>query len=230
MKKLRYPCLILDHDDTVVDSTACLHWPAFLEGMALLRPGTTMTLDEYFAMNCDPGIFRYYAEVAKLTPEETAFEKQFWLNYIAGRVPHVYPGMKQVIRRQKALGGAVCVVSHSNSETILRDYRAHGLPEPDLIYGGERPEAERKPLPFPVEDILARLGCQKSEALVVDDLLTGQEMAAAAGVDLAAACWAHHVPAIRQKMERAARYCCLSPADLYKVLFGEALPAQGADA
>ena len=34
MNGLRKRCLILDHDDTVVDSTAHVHYPAFLAGMA----------------------------------------------------------------------------------------------------------------------------------------------------------------------------------------------------
>ena len=28
---MKYKCLVLDHDDTVVDSTASIHYPAFLE-------------------------------------------------------------------------------------------------------------------------------------------------------------------------------------------------------
>lgn len=216
---MRYPCLILDHDDTVVDSTAHLHWPAFLKGMAQLRPGTTMTLDEYFAMNCDPGIYRYYSEIAKLTAEESALEKKIWLDYVATHTPHVYPGMEKIIRRQKELGGAVCVVSQSVTENILRDYRIHGLPEPDLIFGSERPAEEQKPRPWPVEQALSLLGFAPEQALVVDDLLPGLEMADATGVDFAAACWAHNVPAIRARMEAGARYCCHTPDDLYRILF-----------
>ena len=45
---MRYRCLILDHDDTVVNSTATIHYPAFLEALKLLRPGVTISLDDYF--------------------------------------------------------------------------------------------------------------------------------------------------------------------------------------
>ena len=30
---LRYKCLVLDHDDTVVNSTATVHYPCFVEYM-----------------------------------------------------------------------------------------------------------------------------------------------------------------------------------------------------
>ena len=44
---MRYKCLVLDHDDTVVDSTASIHYPAFLEALKILRPGVQqITLGE----------------------------------------------------------------------------------------------------------------------------------------------------------------------------------------
>ena len=45
---LRYPCLVLDHDDTVMDSTAHIHYPAFLDEMQQMRPGVWMSLQDYF--------------------------------------------------------------------------------------------------------------------------------------------------------------------------------------
>ena len=53
---MRYKCLVLDHDDTVVNSTATIHYPAFLEALKLLRPGVTISLDDYFRENFDPGL------------------------------------------------------------------------------------------------------------------------------------------------------------------------------
>ena len=35
---LKYPCLVLDHDDTTVNSTATVHYPAFVEFMKIYRP------------------------------------------------------------------------------------------------------------------------------------------------------------------------------------------------
>jgi len=44
---MRYKCLLLDHDDTVVNSTATIHYPAFLEALRLLRPGVTISLEDF---------------------------------------------------------------------------------------------------------------------------------------------------------------------------------------
>ena len=68
--KLNYKCLILDHDDTVMDSTASIHYPAFLSSLNELRPGTTISLDDYFRVNFDPGFLPYLTEVLSFTPEE----------------------------------------------------------------------------------------------------------------------------------------------------------------
>ena len=35
---MKFQCLILDHDDTAVDSTREIHYPAHLEVMQTLRP------------------------------------------------------------------------------------------------------------------------------------------------------------------------------------------------
>ncbi len=38
VNKMKYKCLVLDHDDTVVKSTPTIHYPSFIEAMKELRP------------------------------------------------------------------------------------------------------------------------------------------------------------------------------------------------
>ena len=54
--KLKYKCLVLDHDDTVVDSSASIHYPSFVEYLKIARPhlADKYTLEEYFEKNFDP--------------------------------------------------------------------------------------------------------------------------------------------------------------------------------
>ena len=61
---------------------------------------------------------------------------------------------------------------------------------------------------FPYEDIL-----------VVDDLKPGYDMAKGAGVDIAAAGWAHSVPEIVSFMSENCEYFCKTIDELRKVLF-----------
>ena len=41
---LKYPCLVLDHDDTVVQSEATVNYPYFVYILDRFRPGKTITL------------------------------------------------------------------------------------------------------------------------------------------------------------------------------------------
>ncbi len=219
---LRYKCLVLDHDDTVMDSTAHVHWPAFLKAMQIMRPGVTMTLEEYFRMNFHPGFLPYCRETLRFTPADEQQELEIWQEYVSTHVPAVYPGMARIIRRQKALGGYVCVVSHSLKHNILRDYRANGLPDPDVIYGWELPHEHRKPSPYALEQIMRQLDLQPGDLLMVDDLKPGYEMASACGVAFAGAGWAYDIPEIRDYLRQYADLYLTDPAELERWLFGDA--------
>lgn len=220
---LKYKCLILDHDDTVIDSTAHVHHPAFLVSLAELRPGHTISLEDYFRMNFHPGFVEYCRRELGFTEAEFDREVEMWKEYVADHVPTAYPGMARIIRHQKELGGLVCVVSHSFDFNIRRDYAANGLPEPDAIYGWELPPERRKPDPWALYQIMERFGLRPEQALVVDDLKPGYDMARAADVPFAAACWAYDVPEIRQFMECNCAVSFTDPSDLERYLFGSAL-------
>ncbi|MCR5843035.1 MAG: HAD hydrolase-like protein, partial [Oscillospiraceae bacterium] len=82
-------------------------------------------------------------------------------------------------------------------------YEANGLPAPDAVYGWERPEQERKPNPFPLEDIMRRFDLKPGELLMIDDLKPGYDMACAAGTDFAAVGWAYNIPEIESFMRQS---------------------------
>lgn len=218
---MRYRCLVLDHDDTVTDSTAYLHYPAFLHYLKVIGSDLKMTLDEYFMMNFDPGFVEYCRERLHLTDEDLKEEEKIWLSFVRDRIPPVYPGMKHLIERFTAAGGHICVVSHSMAHNILRDYAANGLPEPELVFGWEQSEDKRKPHVWPLEQIMSRLGLRREELLMVDDLKPGFDMAARAGVDFAAAMWAYEIPMIRGFMQQHCEHCFETPEALEAFVFNE---------
>ena len=197
---MRYPCLVLDHDDTVVNSTAVIHFPSFQAYLDRVRPGVTYTLEEYFRKNFDPGIMPLFREVLGFSDEELDGEYRFWQDWVAARVPQAYPGMREILERHKARGGKIAVVSHSVRGTILRDYRENGLPEPDLIFGWELPPEHRKPEVWPLEQIMQTFSLEPEQLLMLDDLKPGYDMCRAAGVPFAAAGWANDIPEIEQFM------------------------------
>lgn len=217
----KYKCLVLDHDDTVVDSSASIHYPSFVEYLKIARPhlADKYTLEEYFEKNFEPGILELFTDEIGLSDEELKDEETFWREYVKNHIPNAYEGMKEIIADFKAGGGIVVVDSHSLTDNIIRDYKANGLPEPDRIYGWDIPKEMRKPSPGTLLDLMERYDLRPEDILVVDDLKPGYDMARAAGVDIAAAGWAHNVRGIADFMKENCEYFCKSPEDLRKILF-----------
>ena len=127
-------------------------------------------------------------------------ETEYWRAYVENHIPAAYPGIKEIMTRHKAEGGLICVVSHSFARNIYRDYEANGLPVPDAVYGWERPAEERKPSPFPLEDIMRRFSLTPDELLMIDDLKPGYDMAAKCSVAFAAVGWSSDIPQIEHFM------------------------------
>ena len=199
---MRYKCLVLDHDDTVVNSTATIHYPSFLAYLRRMRPGLHYTLEEYFDRNFDPGVLAFFGGELGFSEQEMAEEFRFWQEYVKTRVPEAYPGIREILERHRAAGGLIAVISHSISDNIRRDYRENSLPEPDAIYGWELAEEQRKPHPWPMQNLMLRFGLRPEEILMVDDLKPGYDMCRACGVPFAAAGWANDVPQIETFMRR----------------------------
>ena len=203
---MKYKCLVFDHDDTVVNSTATIHHPCFQEYLRRFYPGRFCTLEEYFEKNFDPGFVPMCRAEYGMSDEDLAYEAEFWKSYVKTHIPLAYPGIREIMERQRAAGGLIAVVSHSFDFNIRRDYAANGLPEPDAVYGWEQPEDRRKPHPFPLEDIMARFGLEPRDLLMIDDLKPGYDMALSCGVDFAAVGRANDIASIESFMRQNSDY------------------------
>jgi phosphoglycolate phosphatase/pyrophosphatase PpaX len=204
---MRYRCLIIDHDDTAVDGTPRVHYPAHLRAMELLRPGQRpVDLETWYAKNFDPGIVGFLVDELGFTDEEMEVEHRIWREHTSTIRPDFFPGFLEALAAFRDRGGSIVVVSHSEEHVIREHYRiasdGHGV-VPDLVFGWDLGPELRKPHPYPVEETLRRLGLDRRQALVLDDLKPGIDMAVAAGVDAAAAGWAHDIAPIREFMRRS---------------------------
>ncbi|QEN04659.1 hydrolase [Thiospirochaeta perfilievii] len=205
---MKYKCLILDHDDTAVHSTADIHYPAHLETMEVLRPGQkVISLDEWFLKNFHPGIMEYMKGELGFSQEEIMEEYKIWQDYVETRHPEFYPGFLDIIRDFKKKGGRIAVVSHSNKDIIKRDYERAGAGDiPEMIFGWDIDESKRKPAPFPVEEILKEFDLKSEECLIIDDLKPAVIMGQSTGVHVAGAGWGHQIPEIVDYMKENCHY------------------------
>lgn len=217
---LKYKCLVLDHDDTVVQSMKTLSYPFFCIELEQFRPGEFMPLDEYILECHRVGFADMCRERFRFTDAEMKLEHTQWMEYILKNIPAPYPGIDRIIHRQRELGGLVCVVSHSHADNIKRDYDAHFAAQPDAIYGWERPPQQRKPNPWPLQDIMAQFDLSPDDILVIDDMKLACTMAAPLGVKVCYAGWSGMgVQVLSDEMNRLCDLSFDTTDELYRYLF-----------
>lgn len=217
---LKYKCLVLDHDDTVVQSEKTLGFPYFKEFMRRIRPNVALTFEDY-VRGCHEMQFVDMCRAKwQFTDAELQEEYLGWKEHILTHIPAPYDGIERVIHRQRQEGGLVCVVSLSGAQSITRDYKTHFGIEPDAIYGWDLPKELQKPSPYPLEDIMNRYDLKPEDLLVVDDLKLAWRMAKPLNVPIAFAAWSkQEFPDLAQEMRGLCDFTFDSTLDLEKFLF-----------
>lgn len=217
---MRYKCLVLDHDDTVVQSEKTIGYPFFCETLRKFRPGTVLSLQDYVQDCHELGFVEMCRQRFAFTPDEQYAEHTAWTEYIKTHIPDPFPGIGSVIHRQKQAGGLICVVSHSSKVNIERDYRVHFGTVPDAVYGFDYPEHQRKPSPFSLLDIMERYNLGPKDLLVVDDVKLAWDMAHPLGIDVAFAAWSKgEFPKVAQQMQSICDYSFDTTKELETFLF-----------
>ena len=217
---LKYPCLVLDHDDTVVQTERTIGYPYFRDYIERIRPGQTLSFPEY-VRDCNNMIFADMCRIRwRFTEEELQEEYMGWKAYSRIHTPAVCSGMERIIHRQKELGGMVCVASLSTREIIERDFLHHFGFLPDSIYDYDLPVDKRKPSPYALTDIMDRYGFAPKDLLMVDDMKLGCQMAKSVGVATAFAGWSKaEFPQLTEEMRNICDFSFDSTEELEKFLF-----------
>lgn len=219
---LKYPCLVLDHDDTVVQSEATVNYPFFIEFLKEYRPGMTISQHNYISGCFEPGYVEMCRQWFGFSDEELLIEYKGWKEYIRHHIPAPYPGIAKLVRRYKAAGGILIVSSQSAQENIIRDYRTHFGMEPDAVFGWDLDPAHRKPNPYAIEQTMQDYGFAPEDILVVDDMKPAVQMARAARCPIAFAGWGRKdFPAICAEMKTLCDYSFYSVEELENFMLKE---------
>ncbi len=220
---MKYRYLLIDHDDTSVDSSPSIHHPAHLEQMKQLgRESESVGADEWMKINYDPGIQVYLDSVLKLNEQEKKLCYTVWREYARTRIPEFFPGILPIMEKFRGTGGIIVVVTHSEADMVRMHYQhQREVPGflPDRIIGWTGDSLKNKPNPWPVFDVMREYSAQKQEILVVDDLKPGITMAQRAGVDSLGAGWSHHIPEIMEDMKKNCTYYAETLQKFRDILF-----------
>ena len=217
METLKFRCLVLDHDDTVVKSAEAVNYPAFIDYIKD-KKFRKLSFRE-FTMGC----FQYgFNDLCRnclgMSKEEMDDQFEAWKSYVRTHIPPAYDGMNELLHGFRAAGGLICVSSHSSIENITRDYQRDFHLLPDAIYAWELGEDLRKPNPYALQDIMSRYHLQPDEILMVDDMKSGCDMAKCCGVPFGCAGWSVFIPELEEDMRRRSDYYFEKVKDLASLL------------
>ena len=98
---MKYRCLVFDHDDTTVNSTATIHHPGCERFLQDYFPERSCSLEEYFLKNFSPGFVPMCREEYGMDDETLALETEYWQEYVRDRIPEAYPGIREIMLQQK---------------------------------------------------------------------------------------------------------------------------------
>jgi len=220
---MKYKCLVIDHDDTTVDSTPSIHYLAHQEQMRRIgREKQTSTLEHWFEVNFDPGFSVYIDTILKLSEDEKKICYNIWREFTTVLIPPFFNGMLPLLKRFRDLGGIIVVVSHSEPDIIKSHYEKQvEVPGfiPDRIIGWTGNMEKQKPNVWPIEETIKQFNLKKDQILVVDDLRPGITMANKAGVDSAGVGWSHNLEIIKKGIIDQCTYFLDSVEDLNKLIF-----------
>ena len=214
---MKYKCLVLDHDDTVVRSTESMHYPSFLETINLLRPEIKISLEQFRKYCFEPGFFEMCTDILKFSENEMEIQYDIWKKNTDNITPEFFDNILDVIYKFKSMGGIITVVSHSSVEMINKHYRNKTNIIPDMVFGYD--SKHKKPHPYPLLEIMKKFKLEPEEIVVIDDLKPGYDMALKVGVDFIWAGWAHQIDQLINFMKKNANHCVYRPVDLHKLLF-----------
>lgn len=217
---LKYPCLVLDHDDTVVQTERAIGYPYFHDYLQKIRPGTDLKYHDYVDY-CNNMVF---ADMCKarwnFTDDELHEEYMGWKAYSRIHTPPIFPGIDQIIKEHKSRGGILCVSSLSTGEIISRDYLHHFGFLPDAVYDYDMPPALRKPNTYALSDIMQRFDLQPSDILMVDDMKLGWQMAQEMNIATAFAGWSKaDFPRLTEEMRQLCQFSFNSVESFGQFLF-----------
>ena len=215
---IRYRCLILDHDDTVVRSTKEIHYPAFVEMLSILRPHLQISIDEFISYNFTIGFLGLCKDVLKLNDAEMEIEYRIWKKYTRNTIPKSFPDMKELLVKFKQQG-IIVVSSHSESYEIKRDYLENFGFEPDHIFGWDIEESLRKPNPFCIEALKEYYQFENKDLIMLDDSKSGYLMCKAANIPFIGNCYYESSQEIKSFFYQNADFTVDTVKDLYPILF-----------
>jgi beta-phosphoglucomutase-like phosphatase (HAD superfamily) len=190
MKNLKKRCLILDHDDTLMDSQYSVHYPIFLETLSMMRPNDPIpSFKEFVLLSNKYGFEGYIRAVYNFSEQEVETEITFWRTQVPLKKAKIFHEVAKVVEEFVQSNGILVVYSYSDRSMILNDYQRFFDFEPHDIIGFDNALPFRKPARAPLLKMMHAFDLKASDCLLVDDMPLLIETANRANIDMVGANW-----------------------------------------
>ncbi|KAL7714586.1 hypothetical protein QTN25_007891 [Entamoeba marina] len=181
---LRYKCIIIDHDDTTVNSTPTLHYESYAQFMKENKQEEPISIQEWYSQIWGLNMSVFLVEKLKLSEEDLPVINKKWYELFCNKTQEMFEGFYEMLVEFRKIGGIVCVCSHSETSVVKKFYEQYnnGKFIPDQIYGYDKNCPKKcKPYTYPIEDIMNKYHLDKESIVVIDDLDHGFNMAKKCG-------------------------------------------------
>lgn len=217
---MKFKCLVLDYDNTLVATVPELQYPALKYAYEANGFSGCPDLKDYLAIDFEVGIREYIK-----TDHPDVWEKMTndFINHIFSSRSPPYEGLKDILFKFAQAGGELFVASNSDVAIIESFWHYNGLPEISGIFGWNMGREYRKPNSKSLEDILKITKFEKKNVLVLDDRESGVEMAKSLGIRSAVAGWGlvYEKGFEWMKNNSGADYFLSEVSELETLLFGD---------
>lgn len=212
--KLRKKCLILDHDDTIINSQESIHYPLFVEVLKKLRPNIQpIDFERFIDLSNELGFVKMCRTLYHYTPQEIEFEYHYWKTHSAAMQAPSFEGLKEILQAFTQAGGLIIVYTMNSSQNVLQDYERLFQFVPHKIIAHDQYVVLKKPYRLSILHALHELELNVKECIFIDDTPMLLELKDRLNMDFLAANWAksahplwkhrHDVPILNHPKELA---------------------------
>ena len=165
---LKYKCLVLDHDDTVVQSEASINYPFFCYILDQFRPGAKITMQQYV-----DGCFRLgFADMCRqwygFNDQELKDEYRGWMDYVKTHIPPPYPGIRELLEKLKADGHRLYVATSKPEWMSIEILEHFDLAKYFDMICGASTDFSRNSKEAVITHLLEECGAQENPIMVGD--------------------------------------------------------------
>lgn len=195
--KLRKKCIILDHDDTVIDSQESIHYPLFVAVLKELRPHVApISFEQFIDLSNKLGFTKMCRLVYHFTPDEILYEYEHWKKHVEHMIAPTYAGLESILQRFVQAGGIIVVYTMNAKHNVLNDYARLFNMIPHAIIAHDQYSILRKPYRLSLLQTLSDLNVSVKDCVFVDDSPLVVALKDRLNIEFLAASWAKSAHAL----------------------------------